>query len=150
MKAIVISGFPGVGKTYYYDEAMNVGANVLDSDSSSFSWITIGGEKTRNPEFPKNYMHYVKEQLTHVKLILVSSHREVRKALFDQGIHFMLVYPDISLKDEYLQKFKDRGNSHSFITFISENWESFIKDIEAQKGCDLIKLKSGQFLTSVL
>ena len=36
MKTRIISAFPGVGKTYYYNEHKET---TLDSDSSNFSWV---------------------------------------------------------------------------------------------------------------
>ena len=48
--------------------------------------------KVRNPEFPKNYIEHIKENIGKVDYIFVSTHEEVRKALTDAGIEFILVY----------------------------------------------------------
>ncbi len=140
MKAIVVSGFPGVGKTHYFQ---STNSGTLDSDSSNFSWIKPG---VRNPDFPRNYMNHIKENLDNVDLIFVSSHKDVRTALVEHGIDFIMAYPNIDLKEEYLKRFMDRGDGDGFITFIGENWNSFIEDIKNQKSCKFIELQSGQFL----
>jgi len=143
-KAVIISGFPGVGKTYY---TQNADLNILDSDSSKFSWIKEG---VRNTSFPKNYIEHIRKNIDKVDVILVSSHKVVRDALVDNGIHFILVYPDRSLKEEYIKRFQDRGSNSNFINMIDKNWNSFIDDIENSDEYKTIKLESGKFLNDLL
>lgn len=141
MKTIVISGFPGVGKSTMSN------ANILDSDSSKFSWTQEG---MRHPDFPNNYMEHIKNNLGKVEFILVSSHDTVRNALREHAIHYTLVYPSIELKDEYVQRYRNRENPEPFITFISSNWENFIHTLQNEIFPRKIKLKSHQFLSDVL
>ena len=56
-----------------------------------------------------------------VDIIFVSSHDVVRQALKDNNMFYYLVYPCRCIKDEYLQRYKDRGNNNSFIEFIDRN-----------------------------
>lgn len=55
----VICGFPGVGKSYVTKNNTS-DWKITDSDSSKFSWIVdpVTGEKTRNPNFIKDYMSH--------------------------------------------------------------------------------------------
>lgn len=53
--------------------------------------------------------------------MFVSSHKVVRQALKDNNIFYYLVYPCRCIKDEYLQRYKERGNDPSFIEFIDKN-----------------------------
>ena len=140
----VISGFPGIGKTFFQN---TTSLNVSDSDSSKFSWSSLG---IRNTKFPQNYINHIKNLLLEKEIILISSHNMVRKCLKENKIFFTLVYPDISLKQEYLKRFINRKSSSSFINMINNNWELFIKEIEQEKNCDLVKLLSGQFLSNVI
>ena len=75
MSALVISAFPGCGKTTFYNEwRNNSGKRILDSDSSLFSWIYDDeGNKTdkRNPDFPNNYIQHIKEHLETAGIILL-------------------------------------------------------------------------------
>jgi hypothetical protein len=139
----VISGFPGVGKTFYKE---NSNLNILDSDSSKFSWL---GDRIRNPEFPNNYIKHIKDNMYKSDIILVSTHKIVRDALVDNNIRFLLVYPEIGLKEEYLKRFKDRGNDNLFIKKFEDDWDLFINEMDNQKGCESIKLKSGEYLSDV-
>ena len=104
-KTVVISAYPCCGKTYAYEHYQNKYL-MLDSDSSRFSWKTEkvalpdmgdGCEweeiKVRNPDFPKNYIDHIKENIGKVDIIFVSSHLQVRQALEDAGIRYCTVYP---------------------------------------------------------
>ncbi len=73
----------------------------------------------------------------------------MRNALKENEISYTLVYPDISLKEEYIQRYKSRGNNEKFISFIADNWESFIKDMENEKFPILVKLESNEYLSDV-
>lgn len=139
----VISGFPAVGKSFL---TLQSNFSVLDSDSSNFSWSSEG---VRNPDFPNNYIKHIQDNLGKVDYILVSSHDIVRNALKENNIKYTLVYPSVELKDEYLKRYRKRGNPDSFINFIDLKWEDFIGDIENETFPKLIKLNSGDFLSDV-
>ena len=65
----------------------------------------------------------------------MSSHDNVRKALNENKINFFMVYPDKNMKTEYVRRFKERGNNEGFISFISNNWDNFIDEIEQEEKC---------------
>lgn len=140
----VISGFPAVGKSFLFDNSKFV---IIDSDSSSFSWIEKG---VRNPDFPNNYIQHIRENIGVADYILVSSHDAVRKALQENNIAYTLVYPAIELKNEYIERYKNRGNDGSFISFIESKWGEFIQDIEKETFPMKIKLKSGEYLSDAI
>lgn len=135
----VYSAFPGVGKTTYFNTTSK---NVLDSDSSKFD----------KKKFPENYIEHIVRNIQdpNVDKILVSSHKDVRDALVARGINFVLVYPDASLKDEYIQRYKNRGNNDAFVELLNNNWDSWMKEMDNQKGCYKVKLNAGQYLTDVI
>ena len=143
MKTKIISGFPAVGKSHYQENK----TNVLDSDSSKFSWISEG---VRHPEFPQNYMNHIKDNLDHADTILVSSHKVVRSALVDNDLDFTLVYPKRELKQEYLDRCKSRGSDNAFLEMLSSNWDNFLDELDSQQNCKKILLESGQYLSDVI
>lgn len=131
---IVISAFPGVGKTYFKQHYAD-GTKVLDSDSSQYSWIVLDdGTKERNPDFPENYITHIKQSLDNpeINVILVSSHQDVRQALYLNGIHYYLVYPAVELKQQYMKRFQERGSPKQFIQIISNNWQNWIQKMDLQ------------------
>jgi len=143
-KAIIISGFPGIGKSHFFRMMENSGKKVLDSDSSSFSWIEKG---VRNPDFPNNYIKHIKENIGKVDIILVSSHNVVRDALVENNILFFLVYPSRDIKDEYIDRYIQRGSDGAFVKLLNDNWDNFISDCENQKGCKHIIINRGEYLS---
>lgn len=132
MKTFVISAFPACGKSYCFNNHQDK-FSMLDSDSSEFSWVKDkngNNTKERNPNFPNNYINHIKANIGKADVIFVSSHKVVRDALAENGIKTVIVYPNKKLKEEWIRRFKERGNDEKFINFISNNWESFIDDIE--------------------
>jgi len=135
-KTRLVSAFPGAGKTYFY----GLGLSCIDSDSSTFNKV----------DFPSNYIENIKNNIGKFNYILISSHENVREALVDSGLNFTLVYPDISLKDEYLKRYKNRGSADGFINLLDKNWNEWITQLQNQKGCTHIVLKKNQFISNVI
>ncbi|MGL5191232.1 MAG: hypothetical protein ACRC7S_16455 [Cetobacterium sp.] len=129
--AYVISAFPACGKSYIHNNRDRFGFKTVDSDSSKFSWILDEeGESTgiRNPEFPSNYIKHIRGLLgTGLDFIFVSTHKEVREALEENGINYVLVYPTLESKDTFMGYYRQRKSPQSFIDLMEKNWESFIK-----------------------
>lgn len=137
-KTDVLSCFPATGKTYFYN---NSNEKVFDSDSSKFD----------KSNFPANYIEHIKDLFDGLTdLVLVSSHAEVRKALRDNGIDHRYVIPNINLKEEYIERMKNRGNDERFVELISSNWENWINEIIEESNGEHIELKSGQYLSDVI
>jgi hypothetical protein len=150
--ARIISAFPGTGKSHFFRQHEATGL-VLDSDSSGFSWVEKDGEKTRNPNFPANYMNHIAENVGGLGMggvILVSSHAEVRDALVDHGHDFTLVYPRRALKDEYMQRFRDRGNPEAFVNLIGGKWDEFLDQLVAQESATHVELGAGQYISDIV
>ena|SRR3989344_1764902 len=140
----IISAFPGTGKSYFHQ---HYDLDVLDSDSSKFSWIEEG---VRNPDFPNNYMGHIKAAMDKVDVILVSSHAVVRQALVKEGIEYTLVFPERSLRDEYVERFRRRGSAEKFVDLVVANWDTSISELEDQERCAKVRLKQGQYLSDFL
>lgn len=139
---ILCAAFPGTGKTYYCNSYPEYQPEdfAIDSDSSNFD----------KDYFPQNYITHIESCIGKHARIFISSHEEVRKALISNHLPFTLVYPDINLKDEYLRRYKDRGSAGEFIQLIDNNWNDWIKQLQNQKGCGHIVLKSGEYISNVL
>lgn len=126
---IVISAFPGTGKTYFA-EKLGSKYKIADSDSSKYSTTPLGD---RNIDFPTNYIAHIKKLMKEgYQFILVSSHKEVRVALKEAGINFIAVYPPLKAKKEYIRRYRERGNTEIFIKLLSNNWEAWIKDMQQE------------------
>lgn len=169
MKTKVFSVFPACGKTWLYEHQKDFNLKILDSDSSNFSWKTekvalpdFGDgcqwedKKVRDPEFPKNYIAYIKEQLEkdEYNAIFVSSHEEVRKALEEAEIDYTIIYPDQSNLESwigrcYLRELK--GTNGFPIKVLIDNWNRWINDaIIDSINHDSIILKHNEYLSGVV
>ena len=127
MSALVISAFPACGKSYYYNTHKD--SKVLDSDSSQFSWVyKEDSTKERNPEFPANYIQHIKDNLDKQDIIFVSSHEQVRGALYNAKIKFVLVYPATTMQEEWGQRILNRGSSEEFCKLIMDNWKPWTRE----------------------
>lgn len=140
----IISGFPGIGKSYLFNIRKDL--FILDSDSSQFSWIEKG---VRNPDFPNNYMAHIKKNIGKVDIILVSSHDVVREALKENEIDYILVYPNKLSKKEYMKRYTKRGNDEKFINMIDKNWDKFIYEMDIETFPTKIKLIDNQYLKDI-
>jgi len=138
-KIKVYSAFPGTGKSTYSEIS---DLNVLDLDSSIFP----------KDDFPANYIRHIEEKINDpsVDLILVSSHKTVRDALEKNNIPFVLVYPKRSLKDEYIRRFRFRGNPESFINLLDEYWDEWLNEMSCQRNCERVVLDSNMYLTEIM
>ena len=142
-ETMIIAAFPGCGKSYTVTHEAEKFDGVLDSDSSQFSWIKDNnGNNTdqRNPEFPHNYIEYIKKQIGKVEVIFISSHKEVREALEKEGIKYFLVYPNTFQKKDYIERYKNRGDNKKFINLLSANWDLWIEECDEEEFPIKIKL----------
>lgn len=145
----IISAFPACGKTYVFENFKD--KVVLDSDSSKFSWVIVGEQKVRHPDFPQNYINHIKENIGKADYILVSTHENVRRDLEEAGIDFYLVYPDRSLKEEWIGRCFLRGSGEKFCQLIADNWDGWIDGLEEDsKKHKSIKLINGEYLSHVI
>lgn len=150
----IISGFPGIGKSFMveYIKENYPNLKVSDSDSSLFSWLYKDGIKTdeRNPNFVEDYIKHIDKLVEEeYDFIFVSSHKEIRDALKGSKHKYSVryAYPDVSLKEEYLKRYIERGSPEGLINAISENWNKNIKEMESNLSrWETIKLGSEEFL----
>ena len=145
----IISAFPACGKTYVFKNFKD--KVILDSDSSKFSWVMVANQKVRNPDFPQNYIRYIKENIGKADYILVSTHENVRRALEEAGIDFYLIYPDRSLKEEWIGRCFLRGSGEKFCQLIADNWDNWIDGLEEDsKKHKFMKLLNNEYLSHVI
>lgn len=137
-KTLVVSAFPGCGKSHMFRNKGN--KIILDSDSSKFD----------KSKFPENYIKHIKSNIGKADIIMVSSHKEVREALVDNKIDFTLVYPNKDIKEDYIKRYKERGNDNNFINLLNSKWDDWMVELDEQTGCKKIQLKSGQYLSDVI
>lgn len=141
----IICGFPGIGKSYA-TKAIEDRAMVSDSDSSLFN----------KEHFPSNYVKHlttlteIQKNTTKPLYIFASSHKEVREALLEAGLPFVVVVPHPDLKEEYLERYKERGSPEAFIKLLDANFENWIREVQADTRLKVVVLDKGQTLMDVI
>lgn len=151
MRTKIVAAFPGSGKSVFYRKYMNI---TLDSDSSFFSWLKDkDGNNTdkRNPNFPLNYIKYIKQNIGKYEFILVSTHSIMREALLDQCLFFYYIMPPYDKKDDFIKRYYERGNDMRFIEMLNVNWDKFQYEFQNTKiGCQKIVMSSDYLETELL
>lgn len=125
--AKIIWVFPGVGKS-----AVSDGKNIIDADYNLFQWNNVSakqlhgpaGSYSNNPEFPKNYIDFVNSSDADIVLI------NCNISLLENFKDVTLVYPDVSLKGEFLERYQKRGDNNSFLSFMADEFEGMIDIID--------------------
>jgi hypothetical protein len=141
-KAIIISGFAGIGKSGlkdnvpYYDNV-----KIYDLSSSYFR---------KEEGWEKIYCDIVESMSDNYDFIFISTHDIVIREMLDRGNNFFIVYPRRNCKEEYRQRFIDRGNSKEYIDKFMKNWDNFIDMLDNVNYDKKITLRTGQYLSDVL
>lgn len=129
---IVLAGFPGVGKTY---STGNERYKCLDLDSSEFSWTSPG---VRNPNFVQDYLTAIEEAFNSkvFDYIFISTHKDVSNAIPEYLTNSLYqVFPELGLKDTFIQRYAERGSPEAFVDFMHNNWTVFIEDLQRNPNC---------------
>lgn len=117
MKDKIICGFAGVGKSYLAKDV----SGFVDLESTPFA---------KNWDLYTNVaIHMQKNGYTP----MLSCHKELREMLKEKGAEYIVVVPKIEHKENYLKRYKERGNDESFIKLFEENFEKFIEEIVSEE-----------------
>lgn len=149
MDTIIVSAFPCCGKSYYAKGK----EEVLDLESSSYSWLEYNGHKLRNPDFPNNYIEDVILYRSQYKIIFVSSHISVRTALHVYGIPYYLVYPENTPEcyNSWRERCYTRGTRLLWDSLLSECWTSLLTSCKYDKSpVKHIVLKSNEYIEDIV
>ena len=150
---VVVAGFPGIGKTYCTNNSFLKGKyKMIDSDSSLFSHIEKNRTKKVHPEWPDNYIDYIKSTFGKYNFVFVSTHQIVRDTLREERIPYILVYPKQTEtnKIEYIAKYIKRDSPKKFVEFMTDNWENFLGDIFIDSWPAHYELEEGETLFDVI
>lgn len=130
----IICAFPATGKTWLCKNQAALGISVLDLDSSYFRWKYSDQSisQIENPEFPRNYIDCIKANLSKYDYILVSTHSEVRQALRNANLEFILIYPLMDLKEEWIGRCYLRNDPPEFLHMLADNWQSWIRELDME------------------
>lgn len=127
-KPIIVSGFPAIGKTTFNKQTL-FASELLNT--------------TFNRNFPNLFNSKVEIDLPKVEFLIVPFDEKFRIALQNAGREYILVHPDNSLKNEYINRYSRNRN---LAKTIEEEWDNYISSCKAD-NCEKIVLGSREFLT---
>lgn len=136
-KIPIISAFCGTGKTYMC--RMSYG-RLVEFECWKYS---------NSHRFPVNIIKCIISVYEKIDGIFISTNPMVLNEL-PEKMNVTMVYPELSLKDEYIERFVRRGSSDDFISTLSKYWEPWIIEAMGHNWLRHIVLKTGQYIESVL
>lgn len=161
----IIAGFAGVGKTKFCEMNKDIAIDLIVmpykySNYNEFSNETVEKESIKanknlefNPFWHREYIDTLKkiyfDDSSNIKFIVIPTDLCILRMLDKSDIPYTVVIPDISLKSEYENRYKERGNTENFISIFIGHWDEFMKRIQ-NKNVKTIILKTGQYLSDVI
>lgn len=167
MEKILVLAYPGCGKT----ELEKRYQGVVDFEHQDFRYIydesirdlplelRKGATDLRedNPEWPENFLTNALRELNDGKIVVSPFVRTVFDAYNNdffrrraENVRTILVCPKIEEFDEYVERFRKRGNSNNFIARRKSEIASIVELFEQTLDCEKITLKNDQYLADAL
>lgn len=167
MEKILILAYMGTGKT----ELENRYQNVVDFDFQDYKYIYDESIRhlpleqrkgsvnlrTENPNYPQNFLENAIKLLNEGKIVVSPFIDHVFRAYDNSNfkssvdnVRVILACPMRDNFDEYVQRFKQRGNSDEFIARREKEFSSLMDLFENADGYERIIMKPGEYLSSAL
>lgn len=158
---MIIACYAGVGKSTF---ASMYPEETLDLFSMPYKWILPEKDGKEgefenvkaapylllNPAFPESYLRVVLEKELQYRYVLIPTIPSVLRMLReDCGIPYILCYPQISLRAEYEERYRQRGNSDSFMDIFIGQWDERISSLMEDTYGKHVRLGKGQYLSDV-
>lgn len=133
-RPVYIWAFPGIGKS-----SIHSSLNIVDADSERFKYIFPDGAPTdlhqadgwcgvlRNDVYPQNYLNFIKS--VDADVVLLNCHISLLEHLDREKL--LLIYPSLSLKQEYLARYAQRGDNESYIQHMRDSYSDMIHTLQA-------------------
>lgn len=143
--------FPGMGKTFVQ--------RTGNSFFSPYYYIELPTDNFVKERSPDDYVQSVQDlsnvfcrrQTGMSAILMLTSHKSVRETLGRDGLPFALFYPDISLKEEYIERYRQRGSTPAFIEHVSNNWDNWVRACEKDPYAQTkVRMGSGEYLYDYL
>jgi len=155
---IIISGFAGIGKTTLQKKYQS----VIDLESSDFKWIyqdetieSLDKEKRKgisnriqNPLWPLNYVKEIIQKSKEYQIVLISQDLDLRNCLRENGCKYYVCFPKKECKQEYIERYKNRGNNEKFISLVSDNFENWVDALMNEEN--KLIMEPGEYLEETL
>jgi hypothetical protein len=153
---MIIAAFDGVGKTYFCNHV----EDAKDFDCMPYKYLlpetdsdSLEGEKAKanfdlemNPKYPENYIHAILENKDSCEYLVIPSDYRVLAGLAFQNVPYILCFPTNSAKEEYLKRFRQRGNTEDFIDIFIGGWDDFMVALRKDRYGVKVILDKNEYL----
>ncbi len=133
---IICAAFCGTGKTFICNKT-NINAIEIEY------WKYKDG-------LQKEYIEDIRRYYGKIDYIFIATDPEGLNLLRHEGFEITLVYPENELRNDYLDRYIERGSSPDFIGTFMIYWNPWINELKELKYCKHIVMKKGQYLHDVL
>lgn len=159
---MIIAGFSGIGKTTFAKNHKNaIDLHVMPYKYSNLNEISDIYDDESIKAAPElilnvNWRYEYYDKLISLyksqpdKIIIIPSDIQIMNWLSYDEIPFILIFPSCELKEEYRNRYLERGNTEDFIEVFIGNWDYWLSMFKMQKGCEKIELKTNEFLSDVM
>lgn len=158
MNTLIISAFPGCGKTYIYENQDKYGYKVMDSYSSKFA---------KHENWEEEYVEHIKNNLGKFDFIFIAQYFKVLELLDRDNVAFVVVSPDNReelsdmerqlIKQQWFGRFILRDNSHikdlnEWLELLKNNYDVWtsVESLSKNHPQELVLLKENQYLSDVI
>lgn len=167
MQKLIIMAYMGTGKT----ELENRYDNVVDFDFQDYKYIYdesirhlpleqrkgSTSLRTENPNYPENFLKDALKLLDEGKIVVSPFIKHVFEAYDSEefkkqakDVRIILVCPERNNFLEYVERFKQRGNSAEFISRREKEFSSLVDLFEQATDYERVTIKKGEYLSSAL
>lgn len=166
-KTMIISAFPGCGKTYLYENQDTLNFKYL-GENQKFTFGDLDSshyEKCNSWE--KRYVDDIEKKLGSIDFLFISQYEDVLSELESRHIPFIVISPDNSewisnlerqlIKQQWFGRFVLRDNSHikdfnSWITSLKNNYDNqtSISHLTKYNPVSFFLLKESEYISNII
>lgn len=176
-KTLVISAYTCCGKTYASEHMKDydiLDVNIYDFKTikrlpneeeieeerkwweSSLHLMSVEGHLNQfkqqiisvdNPNFPNNFIQYIKENIGKVDVIFVDGDIRIRQWLNEAKIKFVTIYPWSSCLQEWIGRMYLQDYPDFIIRHKINGWHHKVYSVKKPYGDQLIRLSHGEYIS---
>lgn len=141
-KGKIIAAFPCVGKTHF---VLNNFISISCVDHDFYDYMYRGN---LGNNWLAHYIYRMEELQNKFDYVLINATPEILKALKELQINATVVYPDITLKKEWIDRAIKRGGATQFPKLLEQNWDYWILCCNMWEG-EKVSIKENEHLSDL-
>ncbi|KAG6364569.1 hypothetical protein INS49_006171 [Diaporthe citri] len=146
--AVIISCFPGVGKTALPGLSHD-GSFVNPEGKYAIYDVETMAQDPKSEEYWQTIETLAQEEDA---VVLVAASGDAHRQLLSRGLRFVCVHPGVDIKDEYLRRYFDRAGIDRTWISLYRYWQEKIEELQVRSdgACMYLELTAGEDLEDML